>query len=138
MSTVTAILADANIEGQVDLLIARMQSETWREFWDYLGLRHVTFADVGLDRTDTDSVVWQRCQDADLLLLTDNRNDDGPDSLETTIRSRNTPRSLPIFTIGETRRLRASTEYADQVIDRLLSYILEIDELRGTGRLFLP
>ena len=132
------LLADANIEGQVDLLVARMQSDTWKELWDYLGLCHVTFADVGLDRADTDTVIWQRCQDAELLLLTDNRNDDGPDSLEATIRARNTGRSLPSFTIGNISHLQSSTEYADRVIEQLLSYILELDEIRGAGRLFLP
>jgi hypothetical protein len=135
---VITLLADANIEGQVDLLVARMQSDTRKELWDYLGLRHVTFADVGLDRGDTDSVIWQRCQDAELLLLTDNRNDDGPNSLEATIRTRNTPQSLPVFTIADIRHLHTSSEYADRVIDQLLSYILEIDEVRGAGRLYLP
>ena len=73
-----------------------------------------------------------------MLLLTDNRNVDGPNSLEATIRARNTDRSLPIFTIGDISHLQASTEYADRVIDQLLSYILELDEIRGTGRLYLP
>src|SRR5947199_333622 len=72
---VIALLADANIQGQVECLAARMRAEPWREFWDYLQLRCMTFADAGLNLTDSDAVVWQRCQDLGILLITDNRND---------------------------------------------------------------
>ena len=89
------LLADATIQGQVELLALRMQAEPWREFWDYLHLRCVTFAEAGLDPTDSDAVIWQRCQDLGILLITDNRNDDGPDSLENTIRMHATVTSLP-------------------------------------------
>src|ERR1051325_4476650 len=39
---------------------------------------------------------WQTCQQNQLCLVTDNRNADDPDSLETTIRSRNTASSFPL------------------------------------------
>jgi hypothetical protein len=70
--------------------------------------------------------------------LTNNRNDDGPDSLENTICICNTLQSLPVFTIGDAERLKNEREYADRVIWALLEYLLEIDSLFGTGRLFLP
>jgi hypothetical protein len=60
------------------------------------------------------------------------------DSLEATIQTRNRPGSLPVFTIGSVAHLRASREYADRVIDKLLDSLLRIETLRGTGRLFLP
>ena len=132
------LLADANIQGQVALLASSMQSESWREFWVYLDLRLLTFSDVGLDTADTDAVVWQRCQQHGVLLITDNRNDDGPDSLQATIRLHNTPVSLPVFTIGDVRSVTSNPEYRHRVIDRLLQYLLELDNIRGTGRLFLP
>jgi hypothetical protein len=95
--TVITLLADANIQGQVALLAAYMQAEPWRDFWDYLDLRLLTFADVGLNPSDPDDIVWQRCQELSVLLITDNRNDDGLDSLEATIRRLNTPEKLPVF-----------------------------------------
>ncbi len=119
-------------------LAGRMQADPWREFWDHLDVHCLSFSEVGLDPTDTDAVVWQRCQERQLFLLTNNRNDDGPDSLERTIRTRNTPHSLPVFTVGEADRILSGHEYADQVIDRLFRYLLEIDSIRGTGRLYLP
>ena len=133
-----SLLADANIQGQIAILVARMQGESWRGFWDHLQLRHVTFADVGLQPADTDATVWHRCQQRGLLLLTDNRNEDGPDSLEATIRANNGPTSLPVFTIGNVRQLSDNPAYADRVVDKLFAYLIELDNLRGTGRLYLP
>ncbi len=59
-----------------------MQAEPWIEFWDHLHLRYVQFSGVGLSPDSPDDVVWQTCQDHDLILVTDNRNRDGPDSQE--------------------------------------------------------
>jgi hypothetical protein len=83
-------------------------------------------------------VVWRRCQEQRLLLLTNNRNDDGPDSLEATIRTYNTPESLPVFTFGDADKISKSQEYAEEVIESLFDQLLRIDTLNGTGRLFLP
>jgi hypothetical protein len=115
-----------------------MQAEYWRELWDYLQLRLLTFRDVGLSADDPDSVVWRRCQEQSLYLLTNNRNDDGPDSLEATIRAYNTEECIPVFTIGVADRLLLSKEYLEEVVESLFDQLLRIDTLRGAGRLFLP
>lgn len=133
-----AILADVNIQGHVNLLVALMRAEPWREFWDDLHVAYVTFNDVGLDPRATDATVWRLCQQQELVLLTNNRNDDGPDSLEATVRTHNTPQSLPVFTIADAEHVRHSRDYADRVIESLLDALLRIDSLRGTGRLYLP
>jgi hypothetical protein len=39
------------------------------------------------------------------MLITGNRNEDGPASLETTIQASNTPASLPVLTISAPQRL---------------------------------
>ncbi len=132
------IIADINIQGLVDLLFVRMQAEPWKPFWDHLRLKYVHFADVGLAADSLDSLVWDTCQKKELLLITDNRNRKDADSLEATIQTRNTPNSLPVFTIANVPHLRASREYADRIIDKLLDSLLRIDTLRGTGRLYLP
>lgn len=132
------LLADANIQGHIEGLMKRMQAEPWDGFWTALQISCLSFADVDLDAADTDAVIWQRCQERRIFLLTNNRNDDGPDSLENTIRTCNTPQSLPVFTIGDADRLKKDRSYSDQVIWALLEYLLEIDNILGTGRLFLP
>ena len=132
------LLADANIEGHIDRLVKRMQAEPWIGFWNFLHMSSVSFADVGLDSADSDAVVWQRCQEKQLFLVTSNRNDDGPDSLQNTIRTQNTARSLPVFTIGDADRTLTDRDYSDQVIWALLEYVFDMDNLLGTGRLFIP
>jgi hypothetical protein len=135
---VNGILADANIQGQVDALVARMQTEPWKPFWEYLRLSYRRFADVGLAFDSSDNLVWDTCQREELVLITDNRNRKDPDSLEATIQSRNTPSSLPVFTIANVHRLRRSPDYADRIIEKLFDALLQIEMLRGAGRLYLP
>ena len=73
-----------------------------------------------------------------MILLTNNRNDDGPDSLESTLRTCNSASSLPVFTLGNADKILVNAAYVDAAIDSLFQYLLEIDNLRGTGRLYLP
>jgi predicted nuclease of predicted toxin-antitoxin system len=106
--------------------------------WYHLHVQYAHFADVGLAPDALDSLVWETAQNQELVLITDNRNKRDADSLEATIQMRNTPASLPVFTIGNVAHLRASRDYADRVIEKLLDSLLRIEALRGTGRLYLP
>jgi predicted nuclease of predicted toxin-antitoxin system len=135
---VKGILADVNAIGQVHALVQQMQAEPWVDFWTGLGLVLKSFEDVGLSPTSTDVEIWRTCQAEELILITDNRNQDSPDSLEATIRKHNQPDSLPVFTIGDLNKFQDSRAYAEQVLEQLYDYLLGIDELRGTGRLYLP
>ena len=132
------LLSDANINGHVARLVTRMQAEPWIGFWKDLEVSCVSFTQVGLDPADSDLVVWKRCQEKRLLLITGNRNDDGPDSLENTIRTCTTPQSLPVFTIGDVDSVLTDGEYAAEVIWSLFEYLFDLDDLLGTGRLYLP
>jgi hypothetical protein len=135
---VSLLLADANIQGHVDRLVQRIQGEPWVEFWTHLQMAYVSFADVGLDPADPDVVVWKRCQARQAFLIASNRNDNGPDSLEATIRTCGTWQSLPVFTIGDADRTLIDRQYSDAVIWTLIDYLLHMDGLLGTGRLYLP
>jgi hypothetical protein len=135
---VRGILADNNVIGQVAYLVRLMQTDGWGDFWNSLGLALVRFADVGLSAESTDLEIWQRCQAYELILITDNRNDDAPDSLNAAIRNFNTSNSLPVFTIADLDKFGASREYEERVVVALYDYLTRIDDVRGTGRLFLP
>jgi hypothetical protein len=135
---VKGILADNNVIGQVAHLVHLMQAEPWVEFWRALDLNLRSFDDVGLLPTSSDTEVWQKCQDEKLILVTDNRNDDAPDSMKAAIRDLGTPNSLPVFTIADLDRFMASREYQEKVVASFYEYLLRIDEVKGTGRLFLP
>src|SRR5262249_59394891 len=105
------ILADINIQGQVKLLQAILESPYWSDVWTSLALSIQTFPDVGLAQKDSDAIVWRLCQERELCLITANRNDDGPDSLEATIRNEGTPDSLPVFTLADSEHVRHSKDY---------------------------
>jgi hypothetical protein len=135
---VRGILADINARGPVEDLVREMQNEQWREFWDYLDLQFVHFEDVGLALDATDLEIWQTCQQQKLVLITDNRNKDKADSLEATIEQFGTSDCLPVFTIADLSKFRKSRAYAERVLEKLYEYLLQIDTVRGTGRLYLP
>jgi hypothetical protein len=68
-------------------------------------MRFVTFAEVGLDREAPDSAIWHLCQEQQYVLVTGNRNADGPDSLHATIVAHNSPKCLPVLTVGDAQEL---------------------------------
>ena len=132
------IMADVNIEGHIQSLVRFLRSDSWKDFWDFLNLRVLTFADVGLDREAPDDEVWKCCQRNELTLLTTNRNQTGEHSLETAIRNLNRPDSLPVFTISNGEHFRTKSIYRQRVAVKVLEYLLEINLHRGTGRLWVP
>ena len=115
-----------------------MQMEAWADLWQALGLTLSHFEDVGLSASSTDLEVWNVCQAEQLILITDNRNLEAADSLEATLRRNNTPESLPVFTIADMNEFRKNGAYVERVVEALYEYLLRIDEIRGTGRLYLP
>lgn len=97
------ILADRDVEGQASLLWAYLHAEGWMEL---VPLRVVRLADLNLPMNSNDRLVWRFAQSKGMLLLTDNRNMQGKDSLEQTIREENQPTSLPVITIGTSERVK--------------------------------
>lgn len=128
------VLADHNIEGQALLLWGTLAAAGWL---DLIPLRLVRFADVGLPYTSSDREVWRFAQANQMYLLTDNRNMEGGDSLEQTIRDENTEQSLPVLTIGRVERM-IERSYREACAVRLLEIVLYPTEYVGAGRLFIP
>jgi hypothetical protein len=135
---VITLLADANVVGHVARMASRMQVQPWLDFRDHLDLRWMTLVDVGLRLDSPDTEVWQVCQEQGLVLVTNNRNYDSLDSLESAIRGHGNETSLPVITLADADRILVDNDYLDAVIESLLQYLLELDALRGTGRLYVP
>ncbi len=131
------VLSDHNIEGHVDALVAIWKSEEWHEFWDYLDLTAESFATLGISTGISDRDLWHYCQAHELVLITTNRNDEGPESLEATIRNYNQSTNLPVITLADSEEVRRDREYVHEVAKRALEYLLEIDLHRGTGRIYV-
>ena len=133
-----AIMADHDIEGQVRALLRLLTSAAWYEVWHGLAMRVESFASLGLPENTPDAALWQFCQTRQIILITGNRNKAGTEALEAVIEQNNTPTSLPVLTIGSPPRVLSSREYAERVATRLLEVLLDVEQYRGTGRLYLP
>jgi len=133
-----AIMADHDIEGQMQVLLYLLTSAEWRVLWTELAVRVESFASLGLSVDTPDAELWRLCQTHQTALITGNRNHDGPESLEAVIQTANTLASLPVLTIGEPQRIFSSSTYARRVVERLMEYLVDLENLRGTGRLYLP
>jgi hypothetical protein len=58
--------------------------------------------------------------------------------LEAANQNENKPLSLPVVTIGDADRVLRDRDYAEKVAERLLDYLMRIDEVRGAGRIYVP
>lgn len=127
-------LVDIHLTWQAMLLSSTLTADGWT---DLLSLRVRTFAEAGLPAESTDRTVWRFVQANRMILITANRNMEGPDSLEQTIREENTPSSYPVITIGNVRRL-GERSYRRRCGDRLAEIAFDLPNYLGVGRIFIP
>ncbi len=132
------IIADHNIEGQLKVLVRILQTGPWAEIWNEIGVEIVSFANLGLSADASDTDLWQACQNHEVVLITANRNKSGADSLEATIARGNQASSLPVLTVSDADQILTSRKYATRVVSQLIEFLFDLDNIRGTGRLYLP
>jgi len=128
------ILVDHNIEGQSLILWGTYVAEGWSEL---VTIELTTFTDAGLPFDTDDRSVWRFAQANDMILLTENRNMTGRNSLEQTLREENTLNSLPVITIGDTDRLDEKS-YRERCVSRLVDIASDLKNYLGIGRMFIP
>jgi hypothetical protein len=131
---VTTILIDYNVEGHAQRLWQVLQRHGWLEL---IPLEMTTFAELLLPKTATDRTVWRTAQNGQMLLLTANRNMDGLDSLEQVIREENHQDAFPVLTIASADRL-VERDYCTRCALRIVEIVLDLENHRGIGRIFIP
>lgn len=131
-------MADNNVGGHVDAVLAVCRGPEWGEVWAAMDVEVQDFERLGVPRDLPDAELWHVCQERNILLITANRNSTGPDSLEATIRGRGTADSLPVLTLADPDRVLGDGAYVSRVAERLIDICLDVDRVRGTGRLYLP
>jgi hypothetical protein len=135
---VNGLLVDADVRGHAAAVFSICESRAWASLWAELAVPVFSFQELGLLPAASDSAVWEACQLQELVLLTGNRNQESPDSLEATIRTRGEAHHLPVLTFANQGRVLLDRAYAERVATSLIDRLMYIDELRGSGRLFLP
>jgi predicted nuclease of predicted toxin-antitoxin system len=128
-------LIDHNLRGHAVILLGSLTASGWLEL---ISIRFVLFEEVGLSIDSDDRVVWQFAQANQMILLTANRSMKGKNSLEQVMREENTSTSLPVVTIGNIDRLLAEPDYRESCVNRLVDIVVDIEDYRGTRRIFIP
>ncbi|MEZ4736752.1 MAG: hypothetical protein R3E79_57460 [Caldilineaceae bacterium] len=126
----TQVLVDYHMEGQAELIWSILASEGWLEL---IPLQLVRFRDVDLHKRSNDRVVWRFAQQNRMLLLTNNRNMEGSNSLEQTLRKENGPASLPVLTIANLHRL-SERPYRVRCAANLLDIVVDLDNYLGQSK----
>jgi len=130
-------MSDNDVLGQVGRLMDICQAPPWAELWHDLECTFCSFDDFAQSEDATDAVIWRTCQDNEIILITGNRNADDPESLETTSGHQNTADSLPVLTLADPDYILRERPYAEMAVERLFDIFINVDSLRGTGRLYL-
>lgn len=130
------ILSDHNCEGHAEAIFMALRREGWL---DVIEMELKCFEHVGLSRKAPDETVWRLCQEHGYLLLTGNRTaNDGSKSLELTIHRLVTATSRSVINTDNLGRVLANPDYCLRCGERLVEIVLDLENLRGIARLFLP
>ena len=132
------LLIDADLLGHRQALIGLLQAPARRELWEFLDCHLPTFEELDLPFESPDLLVWETAQRENLVLLTANRNESGPDSLGQVLRRLNGLDSLPVITLISPQRFQEDHAYANRAADRILEILFDLDKLKGAGRLWVP
>lgn len=134
------LLADVNVQGHAAYL---------RHLWDALGLWPVlaelnlalaTFADLNLSRHLDDRSLWHVCQTDAWVLFTEDRNDDGPNSLQATLTDSYRTGHLPVLTLANKGRFENSGEYAARTAGDIAELLFGVahGDYRDQPRIYVP
>jgi hypothetical protein len=134
------LLADVNVQGHV-LYLRRLLEvlDLWIVLAD-LKLELLTFRDLHLPRDLDDRSLWNCCQQDGWVLFTENRNDDGPDSLEATLSDSWQSGRLPVLTLSNKLRFEHSREYAERVASDVAELLFGIAQQQycDQPRIYVP
>ena len=106
-----------------------------------LDLRVAMFPELGLSADLDDRVLWNFCQNDGWVLFTDNRNHDGPDSLDSTLSDTWRTGLLPILTLSSKVRFEHDRSYAERVasgVAEILFGIVQEQRYCDRPRIYLP
>lgn len=134
------LLSDVNVQGHLAYLRQRLDA---LGLWPVLAacdLTFATFADLQLPADLDDRSLWNRCQRDGWILFTENRNNDGPDSLHATLADSWRSGQLPVLTLANKVTFEHSREYADRVAVDVAELLFGItqEQYRDQPRIYVP
>lgn len=136
-----SVLFDENIQGHLRYFLDVLDGVGLRQYLLDLGIDFYDFPACELPSGLKDRDLWLYCQDAELVLLTDDRNRDNAGSLQATLEELVTSTCLPVLTISNKGEFEHSRAYAERVAKSVAEvlYGLTVNgEWRGVARQFVP
>jgi len=134
------LLADENFQGHMPRLQQALRSF---DLWDLLaeeGIRFGTFRDHGLKAGLDDRSLWNHCQDEGFILLTYDKNHDGPNSLQATMEDTWNVGRLSMITVSDQDKFSRDGVYAIRVASSIADILVEVREgdTLDRPRIFAP
>ncbi len=108
--------------------------------FEALNILFATFDDIGIPPDLDDRSIWNMCQSEGWVLLTDNRNRDGADSLGMTLADSWQSGQLPVVTVSRKDRFAEDPDYAAHVAKEIADVLFGVvhGEYRDQPRIFVP
>ena len=134
------LLSDVNVQGHLPYIrLLLVKSDLWPILTD-CDIDFVTLRDLGLPPSLDDRSLWDRCQRDQWVLFTENRNADGPDSLQATLADSWQRGHLPVLTLANKGRFEHSPGYALRVAKDLAELLFGIRsrEYCDQPRIYVP
>ena len=105
-----------------------------------LRIETATFRDLHLDPQIDDRSLWNLCQNGGWVLLTNNRNREGENSLQATLEDSWRPGRLPVLTLANKGRFEHHPPYAKQTAVEVAEVLFGIvhGDYRNEPRIYLP
>jgi hypothetical protein len=125
------LLADVNLQGHLAVLRQLLTELDLLPSLLAEGLELATFAGVGFPAELDDRSVWHRCQADGWMFFTDNRNQDGSNSLEATPRDSWQPGALPVITLASKNKFEKSPDYRKKVAIRIAELMVGVASERS-------
>ena len=134
------MLADVYVAGHLRYLRFLLETLGLGKILTDSNLRLVTFSDLQLPHSLDDRTLWHHCQQEGWVLFTDNRNHDGPNSLEATLANFWRSGHLPVLTLAKKSRFVRDRVYAEQVAMDIADFLVGIQqrEFCDRPRIYVP
>jgi hypothetical protein len=134
------LLADVNVQGHLGYLRHLLVA---LDLWPVLlklCLEFATFADLDLPPDLHDRSLWNRCQLDGWVLLTENRNRDGEESLQATLTDSWELGHLPVLMLSNKLRFEHDPGYAGRVATDIaeLLFGIALEQYRDQPRIWVP
>lgn len=134
------LLFDVNLDGYRHRLWGILCKHGFEPILVEAKLSFATFSDLGIDDNALDRSIWNYCQAEGWVLLTDNRNHDGHNSLQATLDDSWSIGCFPIVTISDKDAFENNFEYAAHVAFDLADLLIRVKEQQYLyqPRVYLP